>query len=156
MSGVLYREKFVEEFNVRGFVRFRNLVKISRSKKKKKKRSKRVENNEGENGGGRRRRRMMVEVLEERENGGNGDLSGLLGEEFKGRKWKGFMRLLFLDERYVRRKIYEFFEVVKVKILSFCFFCVLKLGKGFILFLRLGVKLMIVDVLLFKYMLFFF
>uniref|UniRef100_A0A803N6A3 tRNA (guanine(37)-N1)-methyltransferase n=1 Tax=Chenopodium quinoa TaxID=63459 RepID=A0A803N6A3_CHEQI len=55
-------------------------------------------------------------VIEECEGEGEnvgGDLSGLLGDEFKGRKWRGSTRLLLLDETYAGKKFDELPEAVK-------------------------------------------
>ncbi|KNA25658.1 hypothetical protein SOVF_004600 [Spinacia oleracea] len=112
LSGVLYRDKLAKEFNARGFVKFRNLAKISRPNKKKERRTEgktRVE--VGKEGRGKRKS-VMVEVVEESENLGV-DLSGLLGDEFKGREWKGSTRLLLLDETYAGKKFDELPEAVK-------------------------------------------
>ncbi|XP_074302126.1 tRNA (guanine(37)-N(1))-methyltransferase 1-like isoform X1 [Silene latifolia] len=118
LSEVLYRDKLANEFNAKGFMKFRNLAKISRPTKRKKKKEKEGEGSdvEGEKGTGmeRRRRNIAVEVLEEGANVGDGDdMSTLLGEEFKGRKWRGSTRLLLLDEKYAGRKIDELPEAVK-------------------------------------------
>ncbi|KMS98385.1 hypothetical protein BVRB_4g093370 [Beta vulgaris subsp. vulgaris] len=111
LSGVLYRDKLAKEFNARGFVKFRNLAKISRPNKRNKRRE------EGESRGERKKKRrsIVVEVVEERENvvSDGEDLSGLLGDEFKGRKWRGSTRLLLLDETCVGRKFDELPEAIK-------------------------------------------
>lgn len=129
LSGVLYRDKLAKEFNAKGFVKFRNLARISRPNKKIKKRRKEGSEEESDVGEGEKRgggnrsggkRSVVVEVAEERENVGD-DLSGLLGDEFKGRKWRGSTRLLLLDERYAGRIPDELPEAIKVKILGF--FC---------------------------------
>ncbi|KAI9093365.1 hypothetical protein K1719_027379 [Acacia pycnantha] len=109
LSPVLYRDKLAKTFNSRGFVKFRNLAKISRPKRKKKK--KEEENNEG-----RRHIRKngfaVVEVLED-EDEGSVELKNLLGEEFKRNKWKGSTRLLLLDERYAGKGVEELPEAIK-------------------------------------------
>lgn len=107
LSPVLYRDKLAREFNARGFVKFRNLAKISRPKKKKKM----EERSEGNKGIGKNEI-ALVEVVEE----GEEDLKGLLGDEFKGkrRKWSGSTRLLLLDERYAARNVEELPEAIKV------------------------------------------
>ncbi|KAK9674413.1 hypothetical protein RND81_12G230900 [Saponaria officinalis] len=115
---VLYRDKLAKEFNAKGFVKFRNLAKISRPsrRKKKKEMGKDGEGEGGETGKGvgRRRRSVVVEVADEGGNvGGDDDLSALLGENFDGRKWKGSTRLLLLDEKYAGGKIHELPEAVK-------------------------------------------
>ncbi|CAO2833460.1 unnamed protein product [Amaranthus hypochondriacus] len=111
LSGVLYRDKLVKEFNVKGFVKFRNLAKISRPNKKKRR-------NEGRSDGeGEKRKRkgnVIVEVVEEEEDIDDGDdLSVLLGDEFKGRKWKGSTRLLLLDEYCAGKNFHELPQAIK-------------------------------------------
>lgn len=112
LSPVLYREKLANEFNSRGFIKFRNLAKISRPKRKKKKKmgGKGVEGEENERE--RRDEFSVVEVVEEEE---GGDWKGLLGDEFKGRgKWMGSTRLLLLDERYAEKGVDELPQAIKV------------------------------------------
>ncbi|CAI0439102.1 unnamed protein product [Linum tenue] len=112
LSPVLYRERLATEFNAKGFVKFRNLAKISRPKKKK---MKQKEGGRGGDGDGEGRHGSnefaVVEVVEE----GNGDeWKGLLGDEFKGRKrWMGSTRLLLLDERYADKTLEELPQAVK-------------------------------------------
>ncbi|TYI42232.1 hypothetical protein ES332_A01G083600v1 [Gossypium tomentosum] len=107
-SLVLYREKLAKEFNYRGFVKFKNLAKISRPGKRKKKEKK----GDGEMKGNERKECCLVEVLEEEE---EDEMKGLLGEEFKGgRKWKGSTRLLLLDERYGDKRFEELPQAIKV------------------------------------------
>ncbi|KAL4271731.1 hypothetical protein GQ457_13G002970 [Hibiscus cannabinus] len=107
-SLVLYREKLVKEFNYRGFVKFKNLAKLSRPGKRKKKESKGDE----ERKGNERKEFWAVEVLEEKE--GEEEMKGLLGEDFKGgRKWKGSTRLLLLDERYGDKGFEELPQAIK-------------------------------------------
>lgn len=110
LSPVLYREKLTKTFNCRGFLKFRYLAKISRPKKKKKKEEeergveevvKRVGKNDF----------VAVEVVGDDD---DEDLSGLLGDEFKGKRWRGSTRLLLLDERYASRGVDELPEAVKV------------------------------------------
>lgn len=115
LSPVLHRDKLAREFNARGFIKFRNLAKISRPKRKKKD-VKEEERSEGNKGIGKNEI-ASVEVVEEEE--GEGDLKGLLGDEFKGtrQKWSGPTRLLLLDERYAARKAEELPEAIKV---AFC------------------------------------
>ncbi|KAM3744438.1 hypothetical protein ACB098_06G053200 [Castanea mollissima] len=114
LSPVLHRDKLAREFNARGFIKFRNLAKISRPKRKKKD-VKEEERSEGNKGIGKNEI-ALVEVVEEEEEEGEGDLKGLLGDEFKGtrRKWSGPSRLLLLDERYAARKVEELPEAIKV------------------------------------------
>ncbi|TYI42230.1 hypothetical protein ES332_A01G083600v1 [Gossypium tomentosum] len=107
-SLVLYREKLAKEFNYRGFVKFKNLAKISRPGKRKKKEKK----GDGEMKGNERKECCLVEVLEEEE---EDEMKGLLGEEFKGgRKWKGSTRLLLLDERYGDKRFEELPQAIKI------------------------------------------
>ncbi|CBI20400.3 unnamed protein product, partial [Vitis vinifera] len=53
----------------------------------------------------------MVEVVEDGEEGE--DLRGLLGEEFKRKRWRGSTRLLLLDERYADKGVEELPEAIK-------------------------------------------
>ncbi|KAJ6980038.1 tRNA (guanine(37)-N1)-methyltransferase 1 [Populus alba x Populus x berolinensis] len=111
LSPVLFREKLANEFNSRGFIKFRNLAKISRPKRKKKKKM----GGKGEEGEENERERRdgfsVVEVVEEEE---GGDWKGLLGDEFKGRgKWMGSTRLLLLDERYAEKGVDELPQAIK-------------------------------------------
>ncbi|KAJ0044993.1 hypothetical protein Pint_04402 [Pistacia integerrima] len=107
LNSVLYRDKLVKSFNVRGFVKFRNLAKISRPKKRKKKEKK----GEEEKGKGRKKEFCVVEVVEKESE----EMKGLLGEEFRGgEKWKGATRLLLLDEELVDKDVEEFPEAIKV------------------------------------------
>lgn len=108
LSGVLYRERLAKTFNSHGFVNFRNLAKISRPKKRKKR-----EANDNREGGFKRNKFSVVEVLEDEEREGE-DLSGLLGDEFKGRTWRGSTRLLLLDDRYAGKCLEDLPEAVKV------------------------------------------
>ncbi|KAK3040289.1 hypothetical protein RJ639_028204 [Escallonia herrerae] len=109
---VLYRDKLVKTFNTRGFVKFRYLARMSRPKKRKKK-----EEVEGRDKRGSGRNTVyMVKVVEdgsgsEEEEGK--DLSGLLGDEFKGRKWRGSTRLLLLDEQYADNRVEDMPEAIK-------------------------------------------
>lgn len=111
LRGVLYRERLAETFNSRGFVNFRNLAKISRPKKGKKREvnEKRDGNREG---GVKRNKFTVVEVIEDEEREGE-DLRGLLGDEFKGRRWRGSTRLLLLDDRYAEKCLEDLPEAVK-------------------------------------------
>lgn len=109
-SSVLYREKLVKEFNYRGFVKFKNLAKISRPGKRKKKEKKGDE----ESKGNEKKEFCVVEVVEEGEEGEN-EMKGLLGEDLKwGRKWKGSTRLLLLDEGYGDKRMEELPQAIKV------------------------------------------
>ncbi|GAB2278038.1 hypothetical protein Dimus_012737 [Dionaea muscipula] len=107
LSGVLYRDKLAREFNARGFVKFRNLAKISRPKRRR--RDKGKEKAKGVPSRVKVETRIVGRkgaVVEE-------DLSGLLGEEFKGRKWRGSTRLLLLDERFAGKEVDELPEAIK-------------------------------------------
>ena len=113
LSPVLFREKLANEFNSRGFIKFRNLAKISRPKRKKKKKKMGGKGEEGEENERERRDGFsVVEVVEEEE---GGDWKGLLGDEFKGTgKWMGSTRLLLLDERYAEKGVDELPQAIKV------------------------------------------
>ncbi|XP_048319102.2 tRNA (guanine(37)-N1)-methyltransferase 1 [Ziziphus jujuba] len=111
LSPVLYREKLVKTFSSRGFVKFRNLARLSRPKRRKKKR-------EEEKGKGNAKRTgrnelAMVEVVEDDEEQEGKDMKGLLGDEFVGKKWRGSTRLLLLDERYANKCVEELPEAIK-------------------------------------------
>ncbi|XP_028761843.1 LOW QUALITY PROTEIN: tRNA (guanine(37)-N1)-methyltransferase 1 [Neltuma alba] len=107
LNPVLYRDKLSKTFNSRGFVKFRNLAKISRPKRKKKE----EESNEG-NRHIRKNSFAAVEVLEDEEEG-SVELKNLLGEEFERNKWRGSTRLLLLDERYAGKGLEELPEAIK-------------------------------------------
>lgn len=114
LSPVLYREKLAKTFNSRGYMRFRNLAKISRPRRRRRRRK------EGKGGGeeevkeekGKGKNNFaVVEVVEEE----GDELRGLLGEGFRGRrKWKGSTRLLLLDERFANKGLEELPEAIKV------------------------------------------
>ncbi|XP_077254028.1 met-10+ like family protein [Tasmannia lanceolata] len=112
LSPVLYREKLTKSFNSRGYLNFRNLARISRPIKKKNKR-------ENKGGGFRTTKRIgkndfaVVEVVGEGDVDDDEDLSGLIGEDFKGMRWKGSTRLLLLDERYAKKSMEELPQAVK-------------------------------------------
>ncbi|KAL8153907.1 hypothetical protein V2J09_011667 [Rumex salicifolius] len=115
LSPVLFRDKLAKEFNSRGFVRFRNLAKISRPKRNRKKKDGQESGDESEKESGRpRRESVMVEVVEEEDE--DGDLSGLLGDAFKGRRWRWSTRLLLLDEKYATKQVDELPDAVKAAI----------------------------------------
>ncbi|KAL5698844.1 tRNA (guanine(37)-N(1))-methyltransferase [Ranunculus cassubicifolius] len=110
ISPVLYRDNLVKSFNTRGFVKFRNLAKISRPKKK----GKLVI--EGDTvGAGKRTGKNDVYVVEEVRNreDEDDDMSGLLGEEFGNGKWRGSTRLLLLDEQFATKEVDELPEAIK-------------------------------------------
>jgi len=119
LSPVLYRDKLAKTFNTRGFVKFRNLAKISRPNRNNKKKEKEVEKGKiGEVEGNKRVGRngfAEVEVFEEE--GVDEGLRNLIGEEIGSGKWKGSTRLLLLDERYKDRCVDELPEAIKVPFL---------------------------------------
>lgn len=113
LSPVLYREKLVKTFDSKGYVNFRNLAKMSRPKKRKEKKE------EGRDEGMRRMGKSefaVVEVVENEELEVE-DMKGLLGDEFKGGKWRGSTRLLLLDERYANKGVEELPEAIKVAVM---------------------------------------
>lgn len=108
---VLYRDKLAREFNCRGFLKFRNLARISRPKKKNK------ENQSKEDGTEVRRKNSFatVEIVQEKDDGD--DLSGLLGEDgIGGGRWNGSTRLLLLDECYANKSVDKLPQTIKVAI----------------------------------------
>ncbi|KAL5972951.1 hypothetical protein ACLOJK_039758 [Asimina triloba] len=128
LGPVLYREKLVKTFNCRGFLKFRNLAKISRPKVKRKKKIV-----EKDSGGEKRIGKNDFVAVEVVSHGSDDDedLSGLLGEEFRGARWRGPTRLLLLDERYADKGEDELPEAVKV---AFCDapLCVFRMGVVFV------------------------
>lgn len=118
LSPVLYRDKLAKTFNTRGYVKFRNLAKISRPSRNRKKKDGVVGKLvEGE--GNKRVGRNAFAAVEVVEEGGDVDegLRNLIGEEFGSSKWRGSTRLLLLDERYVDRGMEELPEAIKVPFL---------------------------------------
>lgn len=117
LSPVLHRDKLARTFNSTGFVKFRNLAKISRPKRKRKT-EKTVERKEKENGS-RRNEFAVVEVVDG--GGGAEDFEGLLGEGYGSRgRWRGSTRLLLLDEKYSGEEVQDLPEAIKViNLLSF-------------------------------------
>ncbi|KAL4394978.1 tRNA (guanine(37)-N(1))-methyltransferase 1 isoform X1 [Arachis hypogaea] len=115
LSPVLYREKLARRFNTHGFMKFRNLAKISRPPKRKKKKKEdeevKVERRTGKNDF------ATVELVEEDDNGG-GILGNLVEEEFGREKWRGSTRLLLLDERYAGCGVQDLPEAIKVAVLK--------------------------------------
>lgn len=108
---VLYRDKLAREFNCRGFLKFRNLARISRPKKKNK------ENQSKEDGTNVRRKSSFasVEIVQEKADGD--DLNGLLGEDgIRGGRWSGSTRLLLLDECYANKAVDKLPQAIKVAI----------------------------------------
>ncbi|KAH7842062.1 hypothetical protein Vadar_001065 [Vaccinium darrowii] len=112
LSPVLYRDKLARTFDSRGYVRFRNLAKMSRPPKKKRREREGEGRGRREREGGGRSEVYVVEVVEEEEE----DMSGLLGEEFirVSRKWRGSTRLLLLDERCAGKGMEELPEAIKI------------------------------------------
>ncbi|KAL8127197.1 tRNA (guanine(37)-N(1))-methyltransferase 1 [Apium graveolens] len=108
LSGVLYRDELVRTFDAKGYVNFRNLAKLSRPKKRKTKRG-----GGGNEGRGERGSVYVVEVNEEESEGECDEMSGLLGDDFTGRKWRGSTRLLLLDERYSDKELDEMPVAIK-------------------------------------------
>ncbi|KAL2472609.1 tRNA (guanine(37)-N1)-methyltransferase 2 [Forsythia ovata] len=114
LSPVLYRDKLARAFNSKGYVKFRNLAKISRPKKKKKKAEVDSYNgNKREKREAGRNETALLEVVTEEEDNEGEDLGSLLGEEFKVKKWRGPTRLLLLDERYANKGTRELPESIK-------------------------------------------
>lgn len=114
-NSVLYRDQLAKSFNARGFVKFRNLARISRPKRRRKVKEKRREDREDdEKIGGKEKEVYAVEVVEEVE--GEDKMRKLLGdEEFRGgEKWRGSTRLLLLDEKLVELDIDDFPQAIKV------------------------------------------
>lgn len=119
LSPVLHRDQLARTFNSTGYLKFRNLAKISRPKRKR--RTERTEGKEKVNKGSSRNEFAVVEVVED-QGGGDGDFEGLLGEGYgsscRGR-WRGSTRLLLLDERYSGEEVQDLPEAIKVISLSF-------------------------------------
>ena len=109
LSPVQYREKLGKEFNHRGFLKFRNLAKISRPRKRKK-------GIRGEIEGRRKNEFAIVELLEEEEEEEEEEdrWRELAGDGFKGKEWRGPTRLLLLDERYADKDSDDLPEAIKV------------------------------------------
>lgn len=106
LSAVLYRDKLARTFNSRGFVKFRNLAKLSRPRKRNTKTK--VEEKEGGKKLGVGKNEMsLVEVVGEDEKGSREecDMSGLLGDTFFSSRWRGSTRVLLLDEQYADSEI---------------------------------------------------
>ncbi|CAH9138882.1 unnamed protein product [Cuscuta epithymum] len=113
LSQVLYRDKLSRTFNSKGFVNFRNLAKISRPKEKKmKKKMEREDEKERDTKRVGKYDMVLIEVLDA-EVSEDGDLSGLLGDEFKGKTWRGSTRLLLLDEQYANKVLDEMPDAIK-------------------------------------------
>ncbi|KAJ0251474.1 hypothetical protein HA466_0124250 [Hirschfeldia incana] len=113
LSSVLHRDQLAKTFNSTGYLKFRNLAKISRPKRKR--RMERTEGKEKVNKGSSRNEFAVVEVVEDR--GGAEDFEGLLGEGYGGSsrgRWRGSTRLLLLDERYSGEEVQDLPEAIKV------------------------------------------
>lgn len=111
LTSVLHRDKLAKTFNSTGYLKFRNLAKISRPKRKRKT-QKTTEGKEKEKGS-RRSEMAVVEVVEDR--GGAEDFEGLLGEGYGSRgRWRGSTRLLLLDEKYSGEEVQDLPEAIKV------------------------------------------
>lgn len=113
LSTVLHRDQLAKTFNSTGYLKFRNLAKISRPKRKRK--TERAEGKEKVNRGSSRNEFAVVEVVEDR--GGDEDFEGLLGEGYGGSRgrWRGSTRLLLLDERYSGdEEVQDLPEAIKV------------------------------------------
>jgi len=119
LSPVLYRDKLAKTFNTSGYVKFRNLAKISRPNRNKKKNEKEVEKGKFVEVEGNKRvgRNGFVEVEVVEEECVDEGLRNLIGEEIGSGKWKGSTRLLLLDERYKDRCVDELPEAIKVPFL---------------------------------------
>ncbi|CAI9088611.1 OLC1v1022994C4 [Oldenlandia corymbosa var. corymbosa] len=115
LSPVLYRDKLSRTFNSKGYVKFRNLAKISRPKKGRQKKKEEHGNDGGKKSGNDKNGIALVQVVEaEEEECEGGDMSGLLGYEFKGvTKWRGSTRLLLLDETYVDKRTEDLPAAIK-------------------------------------------
>ncbi|ESQ54541.1 hypothetical protein EUTSA_v10024701mg [Eutrema salsugineum] len=111
LSSVLHRDQLARTFNSTGYLKFRNLAKISRPKRKRK--AEKVEGKEKvKERGNRRNEFAVVEVVEDR--GGTEDFEGLLGEGYGSRGiWRGSTRLLLLDEKYSGEEVQDLPETIK-------------------------------------------
>ncbi|CAA7025271.1 unnamed protein product [Microthlaspi erraticum] len=114
LSSVLHRDQLARTFNSTGYLKFRNLAKISRPKRKRK-----TEKTEGKDKGNekvkgsRRNEFAVVEVVEGQ--GETEDFEGLLGEGYGSRgRWRGSTRLLLLDEKYSGEEVQDLPEAIKV------------------------------------------
>ncbi|EOA18617.1 hypothetical protein CARUB_v10007190mg [Capsella rubella] len=112
LTSVLHRDKLAKTFNSTGYLRFRNLAKISRPKRKRKT-EKTTEGKEKDKDKGSKRNEMaVVEVVEDPE--GAEDFEGLLGEGYGSRgRWRGSTRLLLLDEKYSGEQVQDLPEAIK-------------------------------------------
>ncbi|XP_019087029.1 PREDICTED: tRNA (guanine(37)-N1)-methyltransferase 2 isoform X2 [Camelina sativa] len=113
LSSVLHRDKLAKTFNSTGYLKFRNLAKISRPKRKRKTDKAMEEKVKEKERGSKRNEMAMVEVVEDR--GGADDFEGLLGEGYGSRgRWRGSTRLLLLDEKYSGQQVQDLPEAIKV------------------------------------------
>ncbi|CAA0396673.1 TRNA (guanine(37)-N1)-methyltransferase 2 [Arabidopsis thaliana] len=111
LSSVLHRDKLARTFNSTGYLKFRNLAKISRPKRKRK--TERTREGKEKEIASRRNEMAVVEVVETR--GGEKDFEGLLGEGYGSRgRWRGSTRLLLLDEKYSGEEVQDLPEAIKV------------------------------------------
>lgn len=111
LSSVLHRDKLARTFNSTGYLKFRNLAKISRPKRKRK--TERTREGKEKEIASRRNEMAVVEVVETR--GGEEDFEGLLGEGYGSRgRWRGSTRLLLLDEKYSGEEVQDLPEAIKV------------------------------------------
>jgi len=112
LSSVLHRDKLARTFNSTGYLKFRNLAKISRPKRKRK--TERTREGKEKEIASRRNEMAVVEVVETR--GGEEDFEGLLGEGYGSRgRWRGSTRLLLLDEKYSGEEVQDLPEAIKVR-----------------------------------------
>lgn len=145
LSPVLYREKLVKTFDSKGYVNFRHLAKMSRLKRRKEKK---------EEGRDEEMRRMgksefaIVEVVESEELEVD-DMKGLLGDEFKGGKWRGSTRLLLLDEQYAAKGVVELPEAIKVAVIVLVQQFDIRICTSF-MFLSLGLMFLYISLISLK------
>uniref|UniRef100_A0A1J3CD59 tRNA (guanine(37)-N1)-methyltransferase n=1 Tax=Noccaea caerulescens TaxID=107243 RepID=A0A1J3CD59_NOCCA len=114
LSSVLHRDQLARTFNSTGYLKFRNLAKISRPKRKRKtEKTERKEKDKEKEKGSRRNEFAVVEVVEGQ--GETEDFEGLLGEGYGSRgRWRGSTRLLLLDEKYSGEEVHDLPEAIKV------------------------------------------
>lgn len=106
------RVELANKFNSRGFIHFKKLAQMSRPKVKK-----RTGHGSQERGKGGRNKDeyATIEVVDENgETNEDEDLTGLLGDDFRVKSWKGPTRLLLLDERHARKAASELPQAVQV------------------------------------------
>lgn len=109
LSPVLYRDNLVKSFNTRGFVKFRNVAKLSRPKRKKNL----IKDGDKSEGGKKVGKNDIYAVEVVRSNDDINDMTGLLGDDFVDAKWGGSSRLLLLDEQYVAKDTGDLPEAIK-------------------------------------------